>query len=373
MTEQRTPTGTDTETPTYSVSVVVPAYNEAAHLYGNLETIWNHLSEAPYSWEIIVVDDGSQDGTGAEARRFAHNHASVRVLEHASNFGLGQSLQTAFRASQASIIVPFDADLSYAPEHIDRLVATITTTGAKVVGASPYMDGGSVSGVPRMREWLSRAANRLLRILSISHVTTVTGMVRAYDRIFISNLSLKSVDNQINAEIIYKTDLLRGKIVEIPADLVWTRDEEDTKRRRSNFSVIKTSLDFMFSGFIFRPFLFYVLPGTVLLALALYALGWAGYHVIVALGDQSGSLDARISGAAADAFTLSPHSFVIGGIALIFAFQLISLGLLSAQNKRYFEDLYFQGSWLSRRFSAEMGQPLPDSVRPTTKPDGDPS
>lgn len=338
--------------------MVVPAYNEARHLYENLDQLWTHLDSTPFIWDIIVVDDGSTDGTGAEARRFAHERDRVSVIQHPTNLGLGQGLKTGFRHAKGTYVIAFDADLSYSPDHIDRLATTIAATGAKIVVASPYSKQGSVQGVPKMRALMSRVANRLLRMLSISRVTTITGMVRAYDRKFISGLSLKSVDNQINAEIIYKAGVLRQPVVEIPANLVWTRDEEETKTRGKSFSIIKTTLDFLFSGFIFRPFMFFVLPGAILGALALYSLGWALYHVFAFLPEQSGSLDIIIGDAIGDAFTESPQSFVIGGIALIFAFQLISLGILSAQSKRYFEEMWFQGYWLSGQMTQSNRPPI---------------
>jgi hypothetical protein len=211
------------------------------------------------------------------------------------------------------------------------------------------MEGGSVEGVPRLRALLSRVANRILSSLSLSRVSTITGMVRAYDARFVQRLSLKSVDNQLNAEIIYKTSLLRERVVEIPARLHWTRTEEDTQKRRASFSIIRTTVDFLFSGFIFRPFMFFILPGAVLLLVALYALGWAIAHVLGAIPNQSGAINNVISDATAVAFAASPHSFVIGGLALIFASQLISVGIISAQSKRYFEELWYQGNDISNR------------------------
>ena len=329
------------------MTIVVPAYNEAAKLFENLGSLVEHLETTPFDWDIVVVDDGSADETGAEALRFASSDSRVSVIDHVVNLGLGQALKTGFRHSRGTYVVAFDADLSYSPEHIDQMISTISTTGADIVVASPYAEHGTVTGVPRLRAWLSRAANRLLRTLSLTHVTTTTGMVRAYNREFINSLSLKSVDNQINAEIIYKAGVLRRRVVEIPAHLVWTRDEEETKSRGRSFSIVKTTLDFLFSGFIFRPFMFFVLPGAVLGLLAVYSLGWAGYHVITYLPEQTGSFNAVISGAVGSAFAHSPQTFFVGGIALIFAVQLVSLGILSAQSKRYFEEMWYQGYWLS--------------------------
>ena len=335
------------------VSLIVPAFNEGASILRNLGILHDHLVSTPYSFEIVVVDDGSSDDTAEQANYFADSHDQVRVESHRINFGLGQAIKTGFATATGDIFVTFDADLSYSPDHIDRLVETMRVTGASVVAASPYLDGGSVTGVPRMRAVLSKWANRLLRRLSLHHISTVTGMVRAYERAFIEGLSLKSMDNQINAEIIYKATLLRRPIVEIPADLVWTRNEEETKKRRATMRLVTMIVDSLFSGFIFRPFTFFVVPGLILMFLALYALAWAAWHVISFIPDYSGSFVWVITEAIGDAFELSPHSFVIGGIATIVAFQLISVGIISAQNKRYFEDIWFQGNWLAQK----LGQP----------------
>lgn len=333
------------------VSVIVPAFNEADHVYDNLLRLRSHLDESDYASEIIVIDDGSADGTASEAERFAAGIDDVTIVRHRSNFGLGQAVKTGFRAASGSIFVTFDSDLSYSPDHIDRMVDTMVVTGAAVVVSSPYMDGGTVTGVPRLRAIMSKWANVILRRLSLHHISTVTGMVRAYDREFVEGLSLKSMDNQINAEIIYKATLLRRPIIEIPGHLTWTRDEEETKERSGNLKLITMIIDSLFSGFIFRPFTFFIVPGVILMILSLYALGWAAWHIVSFLPEHSGSFVWVITESTADAFELSPHSFVLGGIALIVAFQLISTGIISAQNKRYFEEVWYQGNWMAEKFA----------------------
>jgi len=329
-----------------SVTILVPAYNEADHIVENLTRLYVHMEKLSglYDWEILIVNDGSRDQTGDLVSQFAQSHAGVKFKSHRINLGLGRAITTGFRWSKADYVVTCDADLSYNPDHITEMLDTIVTTGASIVVASPYMTGGTVTGVPGLRAWLSRWANRFLGRLSLGRLATVTGMVRAYEGSFVRSLVIKSIGNQVNAEIIYKAQLLRAPIVEIPAHLLWTRDEADTKRRRLHFNMIRTIIDFAFAGFIFRPFFFFIIPGLIILLLAFYALGNVVYHVWNAYGNQSGGLDSRISGAFAHAFEASPHSFVVGGIATIVAVQLISLGVVSAQNKRYFEDQYHLSS-----------------------------
>jgi glycosyltransferase involved in cell wall biosynthesis len=287
-----------------------------------------------------VVDDGSSDETGGLVEEFAAANHGVRLKSHRANLGLGRALTTGFRWSQADFIVTCDADLSYSPDHITVLLDTIVTTGAAIVVASPYMQGGTVTGVPAMRALLSRWANRFLGRMSMGRLSTVTGMVRAYDGQFIRSLTVKAMGPQVNSEIIYKAQVLRAPVVEIPAHLNWTRDETDTARRKLYFNMLRTIIDFSFAGFIFRPFFFFMLPGVLIFLGAAYAIGNAVFHVVNAWGTGSGAFDDRLTESFAAAFARSPHSFVVGGIGLIVAVQLVSLGLLSAQSKRYFEDGY---------------------------------
>jgi glycosyltransferase involved in cell wall biosynthesis len=325
-----------------TVTILVPAYNESDHIQKNLGLLRDHMVglSSAYDWEILVVDDGSSDNTGAQVEEFAAENERVRLKSHRTNLGLGRALTTGFRWTKADYIVTCDADLSYSPDHVSALLDTIVTTGSSIVIASPYMRGGTVTGVPAFRALLSRWANRFLGRMSMRRLSTVTGMVRAYDGHFIRSMTVKALGPQVNSEIIYKAQVLRAPVVEIPAHLHWTRDETDTARRKLHFNMLRTIIDFSFAGFIFRPFFFFMLPGVIILLGAAYAIGNSIYHVVTAWAAGSGAFDDRLTESFATAFARSPHSFVVGGIGLIVAVQLISLGLLSAQNKRYFEDGY---------------------------------
>jgi hypothetical protein len=243
-------------------------------------------------------------------------------------------------------VVVMDIDLSYSPDHIGRMLAKIRETRAKVVVASPYMEGGKVSNVPWLRKTLSKWANRFLSLTATrdkfsDKLSTLTGMVRTYDRKFLSNLNLKSMDVDINPEILYKAMILRARIVEIPAHLKWSVGKIGGKRRESSIRVIRSIASSLLSGFIFRPFMFFILPGLVLMAFALYPIFWAFIHTFSYYGNVAGlSGDYTFSAAVAQAFKLSPHSFLIGGIAMLLSIQMISLGVLALQNKRYFEELF---------------------------------
>jgi glycosyltransferase involved in cell wall biosynthesis len=357
------------------VSVVVPACNEEAIIATTLERVVAYLKtiEDRYPWEVIIIDDGSQDRTGELADAAAAAEPRIRVFRHRTNFNLGQALRFAFNQARGNYIVTLDADLSYSPVHIGALLDTATETAAKVVIASPYVKGGRTTAIPPFRHFLSRVSNKILSMTAKGHLSTLSGMVRCYDRPFIQTLSLKAGDVEINPEIIYKAQLMRARIVEIPAHLDWSEQRALGKRRRSTIRFSRAFAGQAFSSFLFRPFMFFILPGIIVGLLAAYTLAWVGWNVAHRYADLSGSFDPRISQAVAEVFDQSPHAFIVGGIALLVSVQLVSLGLLSAQSKRYFEELFHLGTLVRREIKVpEVWPTVPGpGPEPAAPSDGD--
>ncbi len=343
------------------VSLVVPAYNEAEILEKNLNILCQYMQrlESDYRWELLIVNDGSADATGDIADAFAAGRTNVIVLHHMFNFRLGQALRYAFHRSSGDIVVVIDIDLSYAPDHIGLMLAKLKETRAKIVIASPYRKGGQVSHVPWGRRLLSRWANRFLCLMATKDyfsdkLTTITGMVRAYDGPFIRRLSLWAMDVDINPEIIHKAKILRARIVEVPARLNWQPKRKGAaraKRSQSTRRILRSIIQSFVSGYMFRPFMFFIMPGLLLFFLSLYPLIWTVIHTVDQYKKLAGlglTLDYRLSEAIGAAFKISPHAFIVGGVALMVSIQLISLGLLALQKKRYFAELFFLNSTMYR-------------------------
>jgi hypothetical protein len=185
-------------------------------------------------------------------------------------------------------------------------------------------------------------------------------MVRAYDGDFLRTLNLRGLGVEINTEILYKTLLLRGRIVEVPAELDWTQQHKMAIKRISSFRVIKGIVTYLLAGFIFRPFMFFVLPGLVLALCALYVTGWTVYNVVQAypLVPSGGYWDDQFSAAITLVFKERPHAFVVGGVAALLSMQLFSLGFLAYQSKRNFEELFHLASGIRRRVIESS--PVPD-------------
>ena len=334
------------------VSLVIPAYNEAALLPKHLATLCEYMEslESEYCWEIVFIDDGSSDETGELAEAFAKTRDNVRVLHHTVNFGLGQAFKFAFNHCRGDYIVTLDLDLSYGPDHIEKLLSEIRETKAKIVVTSPYMKGGKISHVPWLRRTLSIWANHFLSLAAKGNLSTLTSMVRVYDAKFLKNLNLKSTGMDINPEIIYKAMLLQARIKEIPAHLDWHLQNMEGVKRRSSMKVLRHTMSVLLSGFLFRPVMFFIVPGFALFLFSLLANAWVFIHFFVQyqhLSHYSG-VGVRASAALAAAFSQSPHTFIVGGMSLMLAIQLISLGILALQSKSYFEEIFHLGNTIYR-------------------------
>lgn len=144
--------------PVERLSIVVPTYNERANLPQLVEAIDRH---APRPYRIVVVDDGSPDGTAEIARGLAREHP-VRVVSRRSRDGLGSAYRVGFGVARGDAIVQMDADLSHDPQAIPSLVAAVED-GAGIALGSRYLEEGSADGWSLRRRAISHTANMLAR------------------------------------------------------------------------------------------------------------------------------------------------------------------------------------------------------------------
>ena len=324
------------------VTVLVPAYNESLKITTSLEVIYAYMQDLDdrYRFELLVVDDGSTDDTAQQIEVFARDRPEVRLLQQPSNMRLGQALRDGFSASHGDIVVVFDSDLSYSVDHIGRMIDTMVDEKVTIVIASPYMDGGQVSAIPWQRELMSKQANRLLSLTSQYPIKTITAMVRAYSGPFIRSLSLKAMGPEINTEIMYKAQIMRARVVEIPAHLDWSDQAERIAKRKVSLKVSTTSKLLVFASFLYRPIAFFLVPGLLLLAISMWS-SISLFFTVLDNADQGSNVDQKLTHGFAHAWELRPQTFIIAGFTLVIAVQLISLGLLATQAKRYFEEIFY--------------------------------
>jgi dolichol-phosphate mannosyltransferase len=202
------------------VVMVVPTYNEA----DNLEWIVGRLRATHPDVEVLVVDDGSPDGTGTVAESLARTDDGVHVLHRSHKAGLGAAYLAGFAwALDAGydVIGEMVADGSHQPEQLDRLLTALVD--ADLVIGSRWVPGGSVVNWPLRRELLSRGGNLYVRLLLGIDVRDATAGYRLFRRSALEKVDLSSVES---TGYVFQTDLvtrcLRAGLVvrEVPIEFV---------------------------------------------------------------------------------------------------------------------------------------------------------
>ncbi|MFE2634780.1 glycosyltransferase [Streptomyces scopuliridis] len=167
------------------LSVVIPAYNEERRLRPTLDAIRAHLREDPDrwgTWELIVVDDGSTDGTAAVAAEAAAGEPRVRVVTGGGNHGKGHALRQGVLASTGRRVLLTDADLATPIDELDRLDKQLTADGGgAAIGSRAHPDARIEVRQLALREWLGRLGNRLIRLVAVDGIADTQCGFKLFD------------------------------------------------------------------------------------------------------------------------------------------------------------------------------------------------
>lgn len=146
------------------VSIVIPAYNEAQRITPTLEATARFLASYPGTWEIVVVDDGSRDGTVALCEALAQRIPNLRVIASTPNRGKGAAVRIGMLAARGRCRVMYDADGSMPATELPKLLAPIVDGGADVAIGSRYAAGAAVGKTqPLYRRLWSRLCNQVIQ------------------------------------------------------------------------------------------------------------------------------------------------------------------------------------------------------------------
>jgi dolichol-phosphate mannosyltransferase len=198
------------------VLVIVPTYNERP----NLPLLLGRLRSAVPEADVLVVDDGSPDGTGELAEDLAGDDPAVTVLHRERKSGLGGAYLAGFAVGWRhgyDVLVEMDADGSHAPEELPRLLAALRT--ADVVLGSRWVPGGAVRNWPMSRKVLSRGGSRYARLALALPLADSTGGFRAYRSATLAALDLDTVTSEgycFQVELAWRAYRRGCRIVEVP-------------------------------------------------------------------------------------------------------------------------------------------------------------
>jgi len=202
------------------VSVVVPCYNEAEtlpYLMNTLASVERRFADR-YRFHFVFVDDASADETWQALTGLIAGRSNCTVVRHPVNRGVAHAILTGISASPSDLVCSIDADCTYDPHEIGRLVEALEH-GAALVTASPYHPEGHVVGVPKWRLTLSRTLSSMYRRVLRSNLHTYTSCFRGYRKSAFTELTLRHRGFLGVAETLALTILSGEKVTEIPATL----------------------------------------------------------------------------------------------------------------------------------------------------------
>ncbi len=196
--------------------VVIPTYNEA----GSIEAALERVLAADPRVEVLVVDDGSPDGTAALVRAAATRDTRVNLLERGAKQGLGAAYRAGFawgleRGYDA--LVEMDADLSHPPERLPALLDGLDR--ADLVIGSRYVRGGATVNWSPLRKLISRGGNAYVRLALRLPVHDATAGYRAYRRAVLQALGVEAVQSNgysFQVEMAHRAWREGFRVLEVP-------------------------------------------------------------------------------------------------------------------------------------------------------------
>ena len=195
--------------------VILPTFNERANL---AQVVAGVRAAGP---DVLVVDDGSPDGTGEVADRLARSDPGVHVIHRAAKLGLGSAYVAGFLFGLErgyDFLVMMDADGSHSVAHLDALIEASAASGGLSIG-SRYARGGSTEGWRRARRLLSRTANVYCRSLLRIDVRDFTSGYRCIPRALLERLAVADMFSDGYAfmiEMVHRCHHLGSPVVEVP-------------------------------------------------------------------------------------------------------------------------------------------------------------
>ena len=255
----------------HAVTIVVPAYNEEHGIRPVVEKLRDAMSDFPYEFEILVVDDGSKDRTAEQART-----TGVRVVQHRQNRGYGEALKTGIRHARFDRIAIIDADGSYPPQEIPRLAAMLDDA-EMVVGART----GPNAAIPLIRRPAKKALTMLASYLTDVKIPDLNSGLRLFRR----GLAIEFFD-LLPAKFSFTTTITlaalnSGYLVE------YVEVDYYARTGKSKIRPIQDTFNFLMlilrMTLIFRPLKVYLPLAAILffIAAAIVTVGWFGFGKIL--------------------------------------------------------------------------------------------
>ncbi len=199
------------------VLIVIPTYNEAENISQLLEAV---LNKTPDTTDVLVVDDGSPDGTGALVDEFSKKSQRVRVLHREKKMGLGTAYVAGFQwglEKDYAAFVEMDADFSHNPDYLAQMLSLLETHD--VVMGSRYVPGGGTLNWGIWRKFLSQGGSLYSRLILGAPISDFTGGFNGWQRPVLESVSLETLRSDgysFQIELKYRAYCKKFRMIEFP-------------------------------------------------------------------------------------------------------------------------------------------------------------
>jgi glycosyltransferase involved in cell wall biosynthesis len=201
------------------ISVIVPAHNEEKIIGKTLSSLFKTLEKSKLNYEIVAVDDNSNDDTLKIMKSFARKSKKIKVVHKISErkgpTGFGSALTFGFAHARGDVLIPFMGDLSDDPRDVIKLVKKIQE-GYDIVCGSRFIKGGKAVGYPFLKFIAHKIYNKFFSFVFGLGLEDFSNAFKAYKRKIFDSMKIESKGFEFNAEVLLKAHILGYKIAEVP-------------------------------------------------------------------------------------------------------------------------------------------------------------
>ncbi len=208
------------------VSIVIPAYNEEKRIIPTLEKICGYFTSGVLKFEVIIVDDGSKDGTVQAVDKFSVNHPYVKVLRHQKNKGKGAAVRTGVLEAKGDLILFSDADMSTPIEEFEKLKKAIDEGYDIAIGSRGLPDSRIVIPQPWYRRYIGKIFPYLVRLMVMKNFRDTQCGFKLFRKDTGKTLfgELKTQGFAFDVEILYRAVKEKHRTIEAP--VIWINSSD---------------------------------------------------------------------------------------------------------------------------------------------------
>lgn len=206
------------------ISILMPAYNEGDRIFNNLLKAWETFKKFRFPFEILAIDDGSQDNTKDAIKRACSFHSEIKLIENKTNIGKGFALKNGFSNASGNIIVFLDSDLEIDPTQVGNLLKAMRDNDSEIAIGSKRHRGSNIA-YPFSRKILSTGYYIIIRLLFNLPVKDTQSGIKAFRRDVLDKIFPKVLCKKyaFDVEILANAVRLGYKITEVPIKIVFLR------------------------------------------------------------------------------------------------------------------------------------------------------